>query len=110
MPIKNGMYKVFFKTALGEGAGVIITENGTIRGGDSAFYYLGTYHQHAGHIEAQVTGKRHSPGLPSVFGPNQASITLTGQSQGDEAHYDFKGSSPEAPGVIISALLTKLAD
>lgn len=41
--LNNGLYRVTFRTPLGEGAGVAVLLDGKIRGGDSAFAYSGRY-------------------------------------------------------------------
>jgi hypothetical protein len=46
--MQTGLYKVNFKTPLGLGAGVVVLENGMIRGGDSSMFYRGTYRGGAG--------------------------------------------------------------
>lgn len=104
--MKNGLYKVQFQTGLGEGFGVVYAENGRLRGGDSGLYYLGTYEESGGSIKVDVSTKRHMPdtGMPiSVFGVDQANITLTGSVDGN--HVKATGIAKEAPGVMLTASL-----
>jgi hypothetical protein len=41
--MQNGLYWVEFRTPLGSGAGVVVLQDGNLRGGDSSMYYFGTY-------------------------------------------------------------------
>jgi hypothetical protein len=108
MPLKVGLYKVVFHTPRGTGAGVVQLTGGKIRGGDSALYYTGIYEQNGNQFAGSVSTARHSPGIPSVFGKDEVSITFTGNST--ENHGTLQGSSPQAPGVTFHAVLTRLGD
>ncbi len=109
--MQNGLYKVAFRTPIGEGYGVVVLENGTLQGGDSMMFYVGTYTENEGQFTASVDVNVHSdvPGMVSVFGPgrNRVHIDLKGQSTDSSANAN--GSSPQAPGVGFSTTLTRLA-
>lgn len=106
--LTNGTYAARFKTGKGEGAGIIVLSDGKIRGGDAAILYLGTYSQDGNDLKANVQTRRHTPGLPSVFGLDEVSITLSGKSTGLKAV--CTGVSPQAPGVNLTAELEYLSD
>ncbi len=103
--MQDGLYKAAFKTPIGEGYGVVTLSGGTLRGGDSMMYYVGTYSESGGQFTASVDVDKHSnvPGMISTFGPGNNN----GQSTDDSA--TAKGSSPQAPGVGFSLVLTRLA-
>jgi T3SS negative regulator,GrlR len=105
----NGLYKVEFQTPLGMGAGVVVIENGTIRGGDSMMSYVGTYTEHGKDFTAKVEGNMHSrvPWLTSVFGMDRTHINLTGKINGN-ASAIVQGRADEAPNVPFQARLTKI--
>lgn len=109
--MQDGLYKATFKTPIGEGYGVVTLSGGTLRGGDSMMYYVGTYSENGGQFTASVGVDKHSnvPGMISTFGPgnNRVHIDISGQSTDDSA--TAKGSSPQAPGVGFSLVLTRLA-
>jgi hypothetical protein len=106
--MQDGLYKVAFQTPLGEGFGVVTLKGGELTGGDSMMYYIGTYDQNGETFNASVRASQHStvPGMSSVFGATNVQINLTGTSTGDSAV--MKGSSPQAPGISFSAVMTKL--
>lgn len=108
MQMQNGLYKVEFQTPLGAGAGVVVLENGTIRGGDSAMFYVGHVSENGNDLTAEVEGKQHTnvPGMRSVFGVNHTHIKLAGKLSGNTA--SLTGTAREAPGVSFQARLTKL--
>lgn len=49
------------------GAGVVIFETQRIFGGDSSFYWTGSYRIEGEVVEGRLQVERHSPGLPGVF-------------------------------------------
>jgi hypothetical protein len=106
--MQDGLYKVEFQTPLGAGAGVIVLEDGKIRGGDSSMYYVGDFTQSGQSFTARVEGRKHTntPGMQSVFGVDHTHIKLSGTSSGDTAI--VQGKADEAPNVPFQARLTKL--
>jgi len=53
---------------------------GNVSGGDTISSYTGTYVQDGDKFSATVAVKRHTQGLPSVFGVDNVDITLSGKS------------------------------
>ncbi len=108
-PLK-GLYKVEFETPRGKALGVVHIEDGKIRGGSSAFIYLGTYTQDGHTITGKVWSKRHTPdpSLPSVFGFDEVTITFQGAVKGDFAICE--GTAAEFPSLAFKAVLTRVAD
>lgn len=103
--LADGFFVVHFKTPRGAGAGVLTLSNGQLRGGDSAIIYTGTYSQSGDQFTAQVSTKRHSQGLPSVFGVDAITISLTGKSTDHTA-----SCSGTASGVSFQAELSRISD
>lgn len=108
--MKDGLYKVHFKTPAGQGAGVVILTGGKLRGGDSSIYYSGNYAIAGDQFTAQVATDAHTkfPGIASVFGVDRVTISLTGKVAGDSAQ--MSGTAPEAPGLSFQATLTRISD
>ncbi len=107
--VKDGLYKVHFKTPLGEGFGVAALLNGKVRGGDGGIYYLGSYATNGDEFTAEITTNRYAniPG-GSVFGVDKVNLTLRGKSNGLSAQ--VVGQAKEAPGVTFQASLAWIAD
>jgi hypothetical protein len=104
--MQDGLYRVEFGTPLGAGAGVVALQGGKLRGGDSSMYYVGTFTEAGNQATAQVESHRHTPGLASVLGRDDAHISLRGTVQGNSAR--MTGTAREAPGVNLSVTLTFL--
>ena len=104
--MEDGLYRVQFQTPIGMGAGVVVLQGGTLRGGDSGMYYVGTYHVDGENLTATVNTNRHTANLQSVFGQDQVEIHLQGKIQNDTA--TVTGNSAQAPGIAFTAILTKL--
>jgi hypothetical protein len=103
--LSDGFYVVQFKTSRGAGAGVLTLANGQLRGGDSAIMYTGSYSQEGDKFTAQISTKRHTQGLPSVFGVDAVSIILTGKSSDGAA-----SCSGTAAGIAFQADLHRVSD
>jgi hypothetical protein len=106
--MKDGLYKVVFQTPLGQGSGIAVIHGSSIRGGDAGMYYSGVYIQTGDAVSADVRVDRHTAGIGSVLGNDKVHIQLAGTATGDAAQ--LSGSSPDAPGVSVRALLTRLPD
>lgn len=106
--MKDGIYRIGFTTAQSEGAGVIVITGTRFVGGDSAMIYRGTYTKDGHDMTVRAIITRHSPGLASVLGVDNATLELTGT--GDDAVARLKGGAREAPGVQISVDLRRIGD
>jgi len=108
--MKNGLYKAKFGTRLGEGIGLVVAQDGMIRGGDIRLYYTGTYTVNGNQVAGKISTNLHTaaPGTNSVFGADQVVIDLSGTFNGNTA--TLTGTSPHAPGVAMKVMLTKLSD
>jgi hypothetical protein len=112
----NGLYKVGFKTQLGEGFGVVVLKDGVVSGGDSSMYYTGSYTDNDGSFVAEVRADTHTKisGIAPVFGVSPVNIKLEGSisSAGPKSAnaIDLVGTSPDAPGIKFAAKMTRLTD
>lgn len=88
----EAFWKIRFVTESENGAGILVLENGLIRGGDSNYYYTGFYKVNDKVINAEVTVTHYFGHLNSVFGAltnvkmklsakvNDHSFTLSGEA------------------------------
>lgn len=106
----QGLYKVEFETPRGKALGVIHAENGKLRGGSSAFAYIGFYTQNGQSFVGSVSSVRHTPdpNLPSVFGFDEVSVNFNGTVKGGFAICE--GTAAEFPSLAFKAVLTRVAD
>ena len=108
--MQQGLYKVEFHTVHGTGTGVIYAINGKLRGGNSAFAFIGSYTDKPDGIQVRVTTQRHNadPAFKPLFGTDMITLTLKGGGSGDMI--DFEGSALQLPGVAFKAILTWIGD
>jgi hypothetical protein len=104
--MKNGLYKASFETQIAKGSGIVVISDGTIKGGDSSMYYVGSFQENKNQINASLRVGKHSdtPGLISVFGLNDVNAKLQGTSTGNTAM--IQGYATEAPTILLKAQLT----
>lgn len=101
--LKDGRYAAWFRTARGQGTGVVDLTEGRISGSDSFFTYGGSYRVDELHFSAVLTVSRHADGPPSVFGLDQVEVRLSGACNGSVA--TCSGTAEEAPDVKFEATL-----
>ncbi len=108
--MQEGSYKVEFHTVHGTGSGMIYATSGKLRGGNSAFAFIGNYTDRSDGIHVKVSTQRHTedPAFRPLFGTDMITLTLKGTDHGDMV--DFEGSALQLPGVTFKAVLTRISD
>ena len=106
--MREGLYKVHFRTPRGEGAGVVVIAGGRVRGGDSLMYYVGDYKLEDGQFSADIAVDVYArfAAVQSVLGMDRAIIHLSGPTTDDAAQLD--GRVNDAAMVSFHANLTLL--
>ena len=68
--MQDGLYKVDFHTIHGTGSGVVYATCGKLRGGNSAFAFIGNYSSAGDAIQVKVSTQRHNddPSFKPLFG------------------------------------------
>ncbi len=108
--MRDGLYRVEFHTVHGTGSGVVYACSGKLRGGNSAFAFIGSYCSTPKAIQVKVSTERHDPdpAFKPLFGVDRVTLTLSGQENGDMV--DFEGTALQMPGLAFRAVLTRIAD
>jgi hypothetical protein len=108
--LQEGLYKVEFHTVHGTGSGVIYATRGELRGGNSAFAFIGSYSGEGSGILVKVSTERHNddPAFRPLFGTDMITLTLRGKDNGSMV--DFEGEALQLPGVAFKATLTRICD
>jgi hypothetical protein len=106
----KGLYKVEFETPRRKAVGVVFATDGQLRGGSSAFVYIGSFEQNGQTIRGAITARRHTsdPSIQSVFGIDEVRVDFQGSSIGDYAQVE--GMAAEAPALGFRAVLTRICD
>ena len=106
--ITAGKYSVWFKTPIGEGAGVAdLGADGKLGGGDTTFAYTGHWEQTGERFKAAISARRIAPGPPGVFGMDELDITLIGHSDAGAA-VSCTGFAKQAPGLKLEVTLIRV--
>ena len=106
--ITEGKYSVWFRTPVGDGAGVVeFGPNGELSGGDSTFSYVGTWEQDSERFKAAISAKRTVPGPPGVFGLDEIDIFVTGRSDGGMSA-SCTGFAKQSPGLRLEVTLIRM--
>lgn len=108
--LREGLYKVEFHTVHGTGTGVIYATAGKLRGGNSAFAFVGNYVDRDKSVRVKVSTQRHNadPAFRPLFGTDMITLTLRGIENG--VMVDFEGTALQVPGVAFKAILTRISD
>ena len=101
--LRDGKYAAWFRTPLGQGTGLVELVEGRIAGRDSFFTYGGSYQVDQQRFTAVLTVKRHAEGNPSVFGPDEVEVDLSGICSGAMA--TCSGAAREVPEIKFEATL-----
>jgi hypothetical protein len=108
--LHDGLYKVEFHTVHGTGSGVVYATAGKLRGGNSAFAFIGSYSGDSDALVAKVSTQRHNddPAFKPLFGTDMITLTLRGRQSGDMV--ELEGNALQLPGVVFKATLTRICD
>lgn len=93
----NGLWTVeFISNMARHGKGVLILYNRRLLGGDSAYYYSGTYDINGNKISGNLIVIRYEPTGISVFG-DIGSFKLSFSGEWHNLHFSAIASIPEMP-------------
>lgn len=101
--LRDGKYAAWFRTPRGQGTGIVELVDGRIAGCDSFFTYGGSYQVDRQRFTGVLTVKRHSAGNPSVFGPDEVEVDLSGMCSGAVA--TCSGTARQVPEISFEATL-----
>ena len=90
--IRNGLYSISTKLldGLNGGAtGISVLRNGTMLGGGSALYHVGSYQCHDGKWKGEVTSREHTPTIEvRPFAGHIASMGFAGTYSDEGAEFE----------------------
>jgi len=107
----KGLYKVEMHTVHGSRRGVLYVYDGKMRGGNSAFAFIGTYQESdRGEVSVDISTLRHNedPNFQPLFKTDKITLSLKGRQQGDQ--YYFEGGTPQLPGVTFNSVMTPISE
>ena len=91
--VKDGLYSITIEMTgikRGHASGIVVLRGGTILGGDSFFYYSGSYSFGHGRWRGEMIVNQHTeaPGLNLVFGHREVGCGFTGTYSDGAAEID----------------------
>src|SRR5215212_7844316 len=112
--IKNGLYSIHIRMLDGidgGNTGVMVLQDGRIRGGDAFFDYIGSYTSANGRWKGELINHEHTPsqGERPVFGGYEVGIGFSG-TYTDEAAVAEATALVGKRSIRFSAVLKKLAE
>jgi hypothetical protein len=108
--VTAGKYSVWFKTPIGEGAGMAeFFADGTFKGIDSSFAYTGTWNPNAERLHAKLSAWRTTPGPPSLLGVDDVDLTVTEYASDGESVM-CTGFARQSPGLRMEITLMRVPD
>ena len=98
MEVKNGLYSISIEMRdgkRGHATGVIVLRDGRIQGGDSYFYYTGTYSFKDGRWRGELITRQHTEavGVNLAFGGREVTCGFTGL-------YSDRGAEVEGTALV----------
>ena len=92
-PVRDGLYTLGIEMTgikQGHATGIVVLRGGVIMGGDSFFYYTGSYSFSRGKWRGEMLVHQHTeaPGLNLVFGGREVSCGFTGTYSDGAADID----------------------
>ena len=108
----NGFYRVDFGALLPGAPGVVVLEDGRVRGSDGAYIYTGLYTESQGSIEATIRVKPIEANAKSVFGTTGQAfeLNLSGAFTGGGFRLSGNAPVPGGPKINISgAMVSQIA-
>jgi hypothetical protein len=101
--LKDGTYRAWFRTPLGQGTGIAHVAGDKIWGCDSVMNYSGTCHVDGDRFTAVVYTTRHTPGHATVFGADHAKLAIEGTYTGKIGRYS--ATAEDVPGILLDGTL-----
>jgi hypothetical protein len=89
--------------------GVVVLETGRLFGGDSGYYYTGSYELQPHRIQAEAIVVKHNPSWIDAFGDNaqEFKIDLSGMKMGDD--YEGIMTRRDKPQIRLPIRLSRVA-
>lgn len=106
----NGFYRVDFGALLPGAPGIVVLEDGQVRGGDGDYIYSGTFSGSAGAVQAVLKVKPIKAGAQSVFGTVGKDFQLNLSGNFVPEGFVLAGPAPVQGGPQISIRGTKVSE
>ena len=107
----QGLWTVDFQIARGlRFSGVIVLQGNKVLGGDSQYYYTGTYREKGDNVEAEVQCTHYAGDVSTAFGTREKSYSLKLEGKHSANAVTGKIWRPENPNQKLDVRLVKQAE
>ena len=105
----EGLWTVVFRAGQISAGGVVVLQSGKIIGGDSQYYYIGTYSESGGRITATIRVQAFITNAVSVFGMPVGffDLNLAGTINGNQG--SASATTSTFPGLRLNMNLVRRA-
>lgn len=106
----EGLWTVEFGSTIGQfGAGVVVLQNGIVRGGDNAYYYTGTYEQHGSRFTLIIDATPFVEDIESIFKTlgTRLRLNISGLLKQDGRNAVGQGTIDNHPQIRVGIKFTK---
>ncbi|MGJ5034145.1 MULTISPECIES: GrlR family regulatory protein [unclassified Bradyrhizobium] len=105
----NGLWTAQF-AALSEGVGVMTIQDGNLSGGDSGYYYYGSYQQDGNRVTGKIRVVHYAGALSSAFGPlRELEVSFVGLADDDLIMAQGRALGRGVPPVPLAISLRRVA-
>jgi len=105
----EGFWIVQYEGMQGNGGGVVVFTKGKVFGGDTGYYYLGSYESKGNGLKAQIAVRNFIASVPSVVGiVGDFELSIEGTVEGDVIKGTGRLVGVNKPGIAVK--LSKRAE
>lgn len=98
----DGFWLLQYEGIQGNGGGVLVLLNGRVFGGDSAYYYMGSYQTIGPTLKARVQVRKFLPGVANALGvEGDFELDVVGAVEGNVIRGTASLVSTAGPGIAI---------
>jgi hypothetical protein len=112
--IRNGLYSIngkFMDGIEGDDNGVLVLHDGTMRGGNSFFYFFGCYSCSDGKWRGEITSQEHAPAFAArPFARRTVSVGFSGTYNDETAEFDAVALVGKRSLQLKATLRLRIAD
>jgi hypothetical protein len=98
----DGFWIVQYEGMQGNGGGVVVFTKGKVFGGDTGYYYLGSYEGNGHSMKARVAVRNFIASVPSVVGiTGDFELSIEGTVEGDTIRATGRLVGVNKPGIAL---------
>ena len=98
----DGFWIIQYEGMQGNGGGVVLFTKGKVFGGDTGYYYLGSYESRGNSVTARIAVRNFIPSIPSVVGiTGDFELSIVGTVEGEVMNATGRLVGVNKPGLAL---------